>query len=86
MTAVIDKAGELVGGHAESNVGRGPQEEQEIFRLTPLGLFSIHADEVTARRIADATELYMRRNGRGMAIVNNQLAFVEMEPVEEAQP
>lgn len=86
MNAVIDHAGQLVSGHAESNVGRGPQEAQEIFRLTPLGLFSIHADEVTARRIADAIELHMRRNGHGMAIVNNRLAFVEMEPVEEAQP
>lgn len=26
MNAVIDQAGQLVSGHAESNVGRGPQE------------------------------------------------------------
>ena len=57
---------------------------EKTYRLTPLGLFTTHiVDQATAKKVADAVELYMRRSGVGMAIVKNRLEFVEMEPVEE---
>ena len=58
--------------------------KEKTYRLTPLGLFTTHiVDQATAKKVADAVELYMRRSGVGMAVVKNRLAFVEMEPAEE---
>lgn len=58
--------------------------KEKTYRLTPLGLFTTHiVDQATAKKVADAVELHMRRSGVGMAVVKNRLAFVEMEPVEE---
>lgn len=84
MRAVIDCAGELVSGHAESSVTRESREDQEILSLTPLGLIHSYTDSSKlAKEIADGIELYMRRNGLGMAVANNRLTFVEMEPIGE---
>lgn len=82
MNAVIDHAGQLVSGHAESHVG----EDAVRYSISPLGLIVCETDEITARRIADRIELYLRRSQQGLAIVNNQLAFVDMEPIGEVQP
>lgn len=59
-------------------------EGEVKYRLTPRGLIENYTGEEKAKEILDAIELYMRRNGLGMAVDNNRLAFVEMAPVEEA--
>ena len=58
-------------------------EVEKKYRLTPLGLIVNYTSEEQAKEIVDAIELYMRRNGFGMAVDNNRLIFVEMVPVEE---
>ena len=68
--------------HLTTENTEGTEAEQK-YRLTPFGLISNYTDAEHAKKIVDAIELYMRRNGFGMAVDNNRLAFVEMHPVEE---
>ena len=58
-------------------------EAEQKYRLTPLGLLLNYTSEEQAKEIVDAIELYMRRNGFGMAVIHNELDFVKMRPVEE---
>ena len=57
------------------------EDTVEILALTPLGLISIYLDEYDANKVADAIELYFRRNHCGMAIDDNKLGFVKIAEV-----
>ena len=56
--------------------------EDEKYRLTPLGLFAHNlVNEDDAKRVAEALELYLRRNNVAVAIEDNKMRFVQLEPV-----
>ena len=59
--------------------------KNEEYRLTLKGLLSIYLPEVLASQVYSAIELYCRRHGRGIAINENTLDFVELQKVEEAK-
>ena len=62
------------------------QNNNEEYRLTFKGLLSIYLPEKTMTEIYNTIELSCRRNGRGIAIdENNRLDFVPMRQVEDKQ-
>jgi hypothetical protein len=64
-------------------------KETEVFTITPLGLFCSYLnDDKLAKSLAEGLELYLRRNGVGIAIDDNRMRFVELvrTEAEEARP
>lgn len=57
-------------------------EDEVVYKITPLGFFTIRLPEAKAKEINDALELYCRRNGVGIAIEDNMLKFVELVKVD----
>jgi hypothetical protein len=61
-------------------------KSEETIRLTFKGILSIYLPEAVMKEVYNAIELYCRRNGRGIAInEENRLDFVEMQRVEETK-
>ena len=61
------------------------RKQEERYSLTVRGMLQHHAGESKGRELYDALELYMRRNGLGIALVDGKLAFVALVK-QEAQP
>lgn len=57
-------------------------EDEAVYKITPLGFLTIRLSVEKAREINDALELYCRRNGVGIAIEDNRLKFVELVKVD----
>jgi len=59
------------------------RKQEERYSLTVRGFLNHHAGEAKGRELYDALELYMRRHGLGIALVDGRLAFVELVKQEE---
>ena len=60
--------------------------DQDTIRITFQGLLSLYLPKKTMMEVYNATELFCRRNGWGIAInEENTLDFVEMQRVEESK-
>ena len=59
------------------------RKQEERYSLTVRGMLQHHAGEAKGRKLYDALELYMRRHGLGIALVDGKLAFVELVKQEE---
>ena len=68
--------------HTETNK---KEEEDELIQITPYGLLSLEFDDSTARKARDVLELYMRRGNVAIAIVDNELRFVNIAPANQTE-
>ncbi len=67
-------------------VSKKNNNEEERYRITLKGLLSLHLPEKSASEVFNAIELTCRRNNWGIAINEyNQLAFVQLQKVEETE-
>ena len=58
------------------------KKKEALYALTPKGLFQDVLDsEELGQVVADRLELYLRRHGVAVAIEDNKLRFVQIEPV-----
>ena len=63
-------------------MSKSKKKEEPAYNLTPKGLFTIVLDsEDLGDMVADRLELYLRRTGQAVAIEDNKLRFVQIEPV-----
>lgn len=60
-------------------------EKDDVWTISLYGLIATVTDDKTARKVADTLELYLRRNGVGIAIDGREMRFVELVREEETK-
>lgn len=66
----------------EMSKDKQENEDEAVYKITPLGFLTIRLSVEKAKEIHDALELHCRRNGVGIAIEDNMLKFVELVKVD----